>query len=172
MSEREGVKLDVAAIRARAEAATPGPWRCYRGKLRPQFPTNIIEILGPEGKAVVAWTGFDGVYTPKRETNANGLFIAHARTDIPALLDALASERARADALERKVADCEAEHPPEPWAAELQARADAAEKVLGAILERQTWAGTWSRGGSCDERLTEIYTLARAALARGEKEKR
>jgi hypothetical protein len=98
------------------------------------------------------------------------------------LVAALASERARADALERKVADCEAEHPPEPWAAELQARADAAEKALEtygrhahACYEDPVYAveDVHHRGSSYTSGLVKDCVCGlRAVLARGEKENR
>jgi hypothetical protein len=59
-----------AEIRARADAATPGPWR-------------------QEGPRV--YFGFEGGIGLRAAPNpiSNSHFIAHARTDIPALLSAL-----------------------------------------------------------------------------------
>jgi hypothetical protein len=74
----------LAAIRERAEKATPGPWSHYYAKeLRPGMggPTN--EVNDTDRQPVVFWTGFDrGNYMPK-QIKANAAFIAHARADIP-----------------------------------------------------------------------------------------
>jgi hypothetical protein len=73
---------DLAAIRGRAEAATPGPWRsheddawCVRSDAEGLPDSGWIAEMGPARKG--------------NEEN-DGQFIAHARTDIPRLLDALA----------------------------------------------------------------------------------
>src|SRR5688572_21581714 len=46
------------------------PWTVYHGKLRPQFSTVIYEIQDVEGRAVVAWTGFDGLGFTREEVAA------------------------------------------------------------------------------------------------------
>jgi hypothetical protein len=84
MSEREGLKLDAAAIRARAEAATPGWFGYY------SLDQSVWTIQAARG-----WLFRADV----KATEADVRFAVAAREDIPALLDALASERARADAL-------------------------------------------------------------------------
>lgn len=72
MSERE-----LAEIRARAEKATKGPWRA--------FVLNGVRAVMQGDDEVIKWTGFDG--SDFQTGNArNCRFIAHARTDIPALL--------------------------------------------------------------------------------------
>lgn len=35
------------------------PLRVYSGKLRPQFPTKIIEVLDANGRIVIKWTGLE-----------------------------------------------------------------------------------------------------------------
>ena len=81
---------ELQAIRERAEAATPGPWKHKK--------TYISTITTePESDDFIVW-GDGGV---DKETDAE--FIAHARTDIPALLDALAAVTAERDALRVKV---------------------------------------------------------------------
>jgi hypothetical protein len=62
--------LDLQAIRKRAEAATEGPWQC----------ANTTD--GP-------WILDDGdmIITGTCERDADGEFIAHARTDVVYLLD-------------------------------------------------------------------------------------
>ena len=59
---------DLAAIRARCEAATPGPWSALNDTL----------VRGPRGEsvAVTLWTNHV----------ANARLIAHAREDLPRLL--------------------------------------------------------------------------------------
>lgn len=70
----------IAEIRARAEAATPGPWTVF--------------ARDSSGQAVDYFLGFDieGPEEAQRGMFANRAdaeFIAHAREDIPALLAAL-----------------------------------------------------------------------------------
>jgi hypothetical protein len=62
-------KLDLNAIRKRAEVATEGPWQC----------ANTTD--GP-------WILDDGdmIITGTCERDADGEFIAHARQDVPALI--------------------------------------------------------------------------------------
>ena len=67
--------LDLDAIRARADAATPGPWGFCIPHNR-DWP-NPDPIFGATPGDEVAWT----------RRNADWNFIAHAREDIPALLD-------------------------------------------------------------------------------------
>ncbi len=90
-------------IRARESAATLGPWifkpggfietakNVPLGKAYP--PTQFI----PYGDGYKCVAGRDGSEMP------NADFIAHAREDIPYLLDALAATMKRAEALERAV---------------------------------------------------------------------
>lgn len=66
-------------IRARAEAATPGPW-AVDGE-----PSNRIVWCSPEDRVCFMTSDGGGV--------ENGNFIAHARTDIPALLHTIAELR-------------------------------------------------------------------------------
>lgn len=99
--------LDVAAIRARLEAATPGPWAIPNANVfrviapdaehhnpkqgrTPPYPWRIVADMGDEGTAA-----------------ADATFIAYARTDIPALLDALAERDARIAELEAAKWRCE-----------------------------------------------------------------
>jgi len=73
-------KLDKAAIKARAEKATPGPW--YRVDVRIQ---TVPDRQTDTKKYIALHSGCtDGAKFPN-----DGEFIAHARTDIPALLEAL-----------------------------------------------------------------------------------
>ena len=92
--------VDVAAIRARCEAATPGPWRACLGS-----GTYLMRGISAEremGAVAIAdcrpdWEPRD---TPRTDHRPDMEFIAAARTDVPALLDALAATEARVAALE------------------------------------------------------------------------
>lgn len=74
---------DLDAIRARCDAATPGPWRpdSEQGHGR-----------GVRAIASVAWcpvacaVGKESQSIGRRDASRNAQFISHARTDIPALL--------------------------------------------------------------------------------------
>jgi len=66
--------LRLQEIRARAEAATPGPWT-----ENPNWPGCIH---GPNGENVASDGDFSGVH----DANDSD-FVANARTDIPDLLD-------------------------------------------------------------------------------------
>lgn len=60
------------AAQARADAATKGPW---------EYAAETEEIVSPDGGIVeMTWPG---------RNRANATFIAHARTDAPALVAAL-----------------------------------------------------------------------------------
>lgn len=82
---------DLAAIRERVEAATDGPWWAAREGL----------IYGKDGHR-------EGYAEEVASTTpANSEFIAHARTDVPALLAEVERERGEArDAHERLVMEC------------------------------------------------------------------
>ena len=82
----------LAAIRARAEAATKGPWvfRVGKAAAAPDYPV-MIGAVAPGHRIMANPPG--GSY-PSRDAE----FIAHARADVPRLLAALAeSERQRQD---------------------------------------------------------------------------
>jgi hypothetical protein len=107
-----GVEVDVAAIRAREAAATPGPWLAHDGNLDydPRPFWVISQETEQEDSVAEVHVGF-------RE---DAEFIAHARTDIPALLadrDRLAAEleqmryERRLLGFSRRLLDECAEHP-------------------------------------------------------------
>jgi hypothetical protein len=76
---------ELEAIRARAEAATPGPWRTGENV------RSAVFVGDPASPRHIATCGPASVGTP-----ADAAFIAHARTDIPLLLahlDAVRRER-------------------------------------------------------------------------------
>lgn len=92
----DAAELDEAAIRARLEAATEGPWTAEAGGSEGHY------IFGPEGSRapmrgrarVASCTWLDWY-----ETEADAEFIAHARTDIPLLLAALDEARTQVERL-------------------------------------------------------------------------
>lgn len=111
-------------IRARVDAATSGPWewredREFRGgfALGPQWPERISagDLEAPDLGRWVATCDSVVIPIPPEENDGetegrvdtiaidrvDAAFIAHARTDVPDLLDALAAAHARIVALER-----------------------------------------------------------------------
>ncbi len=88
---------EVKALREAAEKATPGPWKHYRNKLRPNFGGVINEVQSAERKVpVIQWSGFDNSNKAEAKHAANARFIALANpTTILSLLDALASAEAK-----------------------------------------------------------------------------
>lgn len=76
---------EAAAIAARAEAATPGPWVVYEGD-----DYEVTDTHEPAGFVwSPAWSDEDPEYEeqyPFTRHAADAAFIAHARADIPALL--------------------------------------------------------------------------------------
>ena len=75
----------IAEIRARADAATPGPWEAKRNARR----GNTTVILDPDGQFVAHYVN---------PTDAE--FLAAARQDIPHLLDLI--DRVRAAVAEHR----------------------------------------------------------------------
>ncbi len=69
--------MELAAIRERAEAATPGEWR-YDDFGQPDYPN----VYNDSGRVAVPLHGMEACIDNK----ADALFIAHARADIVALL--------------------------------------------------------------------------------------
>jgi len=79
---------ELAAIAARAEAATAGPW-CVEG-WRGDGVERIVAILAPDDTPLAT---MEGPHTAAA-TQRDAAFIAHARTDVPRLLAELARLRA------------------------------------------------------------------------------
>lgn len=75
--------LDIAAIEARAEAATPGPWRMWPSQGRPLvlIRDNDERWLGQS-----SWHENGTDYPTQKDAFDNFAFIARAREDIPALI--------------------------------------------------------------------------------------
>ncbi|WP_037161013.1 hypothetical protein [Rhodococcoides fascians] len=76
--------LDLDAIEARAEATTEGPWCAITSGI----PNgDHWYVCSAEGESLAYISADDGINEDQREPDAE--FIAHARTDVPALLAAL-----------------------------------------------------------------------------------
>lgn len=91
----------LAAIRARCEATTTGPWCHYEGEIR-QGQGVDAQLGGP----VVArtWANPQAVWGPAQDI-VDAAFVAHARADIPWLLGELACSDKRAAQLEKNALD-------------------------------------------------------------------
>ena len=72
--------LNVDAIGARADAATPGPWRALGTGVRGGDHWYVVDST----ESIASIHANDGSDEDQRERDAE--FIAHARTDIPALI--------------------------------------------------------------------------------------
>lgn len=72
---------ELAAMKARADAATPGPWRTWRGDVGDRYEVIISQLLGSNGREVMHLSG--GFGHPNADDTA---FIAHARDDVPRLI--------------------------------------------------------------------------------------
>jgi hypothetical protein len=76
-------------IEARANAATPGPWkRCSANEARPEgCSCGLVWSIPIDIPIIdVRMRGDDMAHPPQQEEHANGLFVAAARADVPALV--------------------------------------------------------------------------------------
>lgn len=92
---------EIAAMKARAAAATPGPWEAQRGYLGPKVRIAQEYAFEAEVNSQV-WDcddPQDGCMDEQAQWMADAEFIAHARADIPALLAERAALRAENAAL-------------------------------------------------------------------------
>lgn len=80
----------ITEIRARADAATAGPWTTDSDF---RYGRRVLADLEPEGEYLEV-AECSGYVMPSPATVVNAEFIAHARQDVPWLLDALAAARA------------------------------------------------------------------------------
>lgn len=95
--------LDLGAIEKRASAATKGPWRSIHGDSYCAFP-SVMRDKGPhfiiydsnEDDGVNIW---DAARFPGLDADAD--FIAHARSDVPALVAACREKDALIAELEK-----------------------------------------------------------------------
>jgi hypothetical protein len=87
---------DLEAIRARANAATPGPWKVNkRGHIGGgDFGTDPV---------VINESGIEPFFELGAEGPDNSTFIAHSRQDVPALCDEIESLRSRVALLEKSM---------------------------------------------------------------------
>lgn len=96
--ERKGIEMNIEEISARAGKATPGPWKRYDNFVL-QGP---IKVEGGSCSYKSEICEFDD---EDRQSVRNQTFIAHARTDVPALCDEverLRRERDEANVLAEK----------------------------------------------------------------------
>jgi hypothetical protein len=74
------------AIRDRVAQATAGPW--LTANVRQQPAGNGVEIVCQPGDTFRSdWTGSLTVFGPAKGTDADAVFIAAAREDVPLLLE-------------------------------------------------------------------------------------
>ena len=85
-------KEELEAIKRRCDAATAGPWRVEHG----------INVICADGKTATGATGTDAEYWHNRD-KSNAEFIAHARTDIPNLIEEIEKLQEQVSELRRKL---------------------------------------------------------------------
>ena len=100
-----------AAILARCEAATKGPWveckpMCLAPVVRDSRGLYVCETRTTEPGGLVQPTHAETV-----SSHADAAFIAHAREDVPYLLAQLTAARARAERAEGALVEIRAEMP-------------------------------------------------------------
>ena len=120
----------IEEIEAREQKATPGKWEAYAGKLSEGFITIIYELQSRPGKTLIRWGGFDGIDLKKSQIINNLQFIAHGRTDIPALVALVRRMEREQDAMRKAAA-----YVCQPLEVQLSAR-DAEIAELRANLKR------------------------------------
>ena len=119
------------AIKARAKAATKGPWiEGQPGNFRVYGPANMGRQSGPLLEIQIL-----GVSDPEIE-GANRAFIAHARQDIPALI-------ARIEALEAQKWDVQ--------------HTDAMNDMVALGIDRDSWK---ARAEALEEENKKLHLLA------------
>ena len=127
-------ELDLAAVEARARAATPGPW---------SYDGQHDEITAPRGEEywVVAseWRNTPNAAPSDQfghQYSADFDFIAHAREDVPGLLAAIREAQERIAALEAALRDVVHDRPSAHTdAVWLKARAALAAPAAGPAPE-------------------------------------
>ena len=126
-------QLELAEIEARANAATPGPWEVGVLRRECDHPTtnqfteerSVFPPLGESGPVALAAEG----------EHENGAFIAHARTDVPALIAEVKRLRAENDVL-RKSADAAVDGVRAMLPAALKVAREEKREACAARLER------------------------------------
>ena len=130
---------EVAAAKARADAATKGPW-CWRGY---NLMQDCLDADGlpetnpyftPAGEPIAYDGSASGEYLEKIDTNGgDAKFIAAARTDVPALCTTI---EVLADALRGLIADSESADQSVEWSRLARARRKAATALLAQLEEK------------------------------------
>ena len=140
----QGARLtadELAAIRARCEAATSGPWRAIEPINRAKHNYRMVVAYAaeedkPGGDDPWGWIADLG---NSSYGLADAEFIAHAREDVPALLadrDALTVENERLAAALENAAHWLEPQPDKPFAGILEAR-----RVISATLTKRADGG-------------------------------
>lgn len=137
--------MDRDAIRAREQAATPGPWE-------PLFTVHgdpfVVPACTPYPSRQIAAVSV----APEDYGRADAEFIAHARKDIPTLLDALEAAEAERDAFKDEFYKWEMTDEDCPHVDRMKA-AEALVSTLGEALERYADETAWT-DGVCEFRAT------------------
>ncbi len=100
----------LAEIKARADAATPGPWGHGEGCCGPYLDYQAHQDERGCGTAESATSDYDGrqpLWLGGTVLPTDRLFIAHTRQDIPALIAALESAWAEVERLKDRVKEFE-----------------------------------------------------------------
>ena len=145
--------VDRDAIRARADAATPGPWSCYA-----TVPYEVfVEPVGDDHDSPAI--------AHQMVWQCDAEFIAHARTDVPALLDALAAAEAERDEARRLSVEWRADM--EQYA-KVKAERDAARAEVEAMRPVVEAASEWRAARKAHERQSNFprQLAAESALER------
>ena len=87
--------MKLSEIKARCEAATPGPWEVLTNPSRTSFDC----IYSDSVRLRLADVFRERYLAEQKENNQNVEFIVHSRTDIPALVDWIDRARAHLDIL-------------------------------------------------------------------------
>ncbi len=95
---------ELAAIEARANAATPGPWTEHADGSLPPDPRKIRYVRAPNGAAIASFLRTQGL--DPHEALMNGVFIAAARTDVPALVAEVRRLRDQLEAMPKPQCRC------------------------------------------------------------------
>lgn len=91
----------LAAIKARADAATPGPWKTGED----DFTKHTIYAAKDRATIIVQRRDDSDMFwnsiIPLKQTFSDAAFIAHAREDVPALLEEVERLRKQLDGLKK-----------------------------------------------------------------------